>query len=119
MRKVIELRNFGVTSTGGGKRSRSQLKHFTSLAAGGFDYAIPSKKMMHSCDKLGDSPAMFDFKISGLPPPVEVRGSQREYFTSLAAGGFDYAIRLRPSGLRRDKHPAKNCAGLQHVGAPE
>jgi len=64
----------------------------TSLAAGGFDYPIPSKKMMHSCDRLGDFPEMFDFKISGLPPPVEVKGSQREYFTSLAAGRFDYPI---------------------------
>jgi len=29
------------------------------------------QKNDHSCDKLGDFLAMFDFKISGLPPPVD------------------------------------------------
>jgi len=44
-------------------RPAAQREYFTSLAAGGFDYPTPGKKMMHSCDKLGDFLAMFDFKI--------------------------------------------------------
>jgi len=71
--KRIELRNFEITSTGGGKsisvRSATALP---SLAAELSDYPTPSKKMMHISTTYSNCYKLLSLEISESPPPVEV-----------------------------------------------